>query len=161
MTSQTLEPPRPSMTLLHNPPHKTKPDTKPEPESKLESEPESLTLEPEPQNLEQMLHNPKSMNTLTMNPVPAPAKPVWNPKDKNAPLKEDYVQFYQDTLQYHYLTTGFLTHGPELHTRIPVLLNQLESFTDKVVILVSVADLCVHVEKLTTMHVEGVAESAA
>jgi hypothetical protein len=96
-----------------------------------------------------------------MNPVPVPAKPVWNPKDKNAPLKEDYVQFYQDTLRYHYLTTGFLTHSPELHTRIPPLPNQLESFTDKAAILVGVANLRVHVEQLTTMHVEGITESAA
>jgi hypothetical protein len=96
-----------------------------------------------------------------MNPVPAPAKPVWNPKDKNALLKEDYVQFYQDTLRYHYHTTSFLAHSPELHARIPALPNQLESFTDKVAILVGVADLRVHIEQLTTMHVEGVAESAA
>jgi hypothetical protein len=96
-----------------------------------------------------------------MNPVPAPAKPVWNPKDKNAPLKEDYIQFYQDTLQYHYLMTGFLTHSPELHVRIPPLPNQLESFTDKAAILVGIADLCVHVEQLTTMHVKGAAKSAA
>jgi hypothetical protein len=96
-----------------------------------------------------------------MNPVPAPAKPVWNPKDKNTLLKEDYVQFYQDTLRYHYHTTGFLAHSPELHTRIPLLLNQLESFTDKAAILVGVADLRVHVKQLTTMHVEGVAESVA
>jgi hypothetical protein len=94
-----------------------------------------------------------------MNPVPAPAKPVWNPKDKNAPLKEDYVQFYQDTLRYHYLTTGFLTHSPELHARILLLPNQLESFTDKAAILIGVADLHMHVEQLTTMHVEGVTES--
>jgi hypothetical protein len=101
------------------------------------------------------------MDLLTMNPVPAPTKPVWNLKDKNAPLKEDYVQFYQDTLQYHYHMTGFLAHSPELHARIPVLPNQLKSFTDKVAILVSVADLRVHVEQLTTMHVEGVTESVA
>jgi hypothetical protein len=96
-----------------------------------------------------------------MNPVPAPAKPVWNPKDKNAPLKEDYIQFCQDTLRYHYLTTGFLTHSPELHTQIPPLPNQLKSFTDKAAILIGVADLRVHVEQLTTMHIEGTAESAA
>jgi hypothetical protein len=96
-----------------------------------------------------------------MNPVPAPVKPVWNPKDKNALLKEDYVQFYQDTLRYHYHMTGFLAHSPELHARIPALPNQLESFTDKAAILVGVADLHVHVKQLTTMHVEGVAESAA
>jgi hypothetical protein len=90
------------MTLLHDPPHETESDTESKPESelesKLESEPESLTLKPKPQNLKRMLCDPKSMNTLTMNPVPVPMKPVWNLKDKNAPLKEDYVQFYQDTL---------------------------------------------------------------
>jgi hypothetical protein len=133
---------------LHDPLHETKPDTKPEPESEPESEP--LTL-----------HNPEPTNLLTMNPVPAPAKPVWNPKDKNAPLKEDYVQFYQDTLQYHYHTTGFLAHSPKLHAQIPALPNQLESFTDKMAILVSVANLHVHIEQLTTMHVEGIAKSAA
>jgi hypothetical protein len=95
-----------------------------------------------------------------MNPVPAPTKPVWNPKDKNAPLKEDYVQFYQDTLRYHYHMTGFLAHSPKLHAQIPALPNQLKSFMDKVAILVGVADLHVHVEQLTTMHIEGIAESA-
>jgi hypothetical protein len=42
-----------------------------------------------------------------------------------------------------------------------VLLNQLKSFTDKVTILVSVSDLHVHVKQLTTMHVEGAAQSTA
>jgi hypothetical protein len=96
--SQHLKPSNlldPTTTLLHNPPHETEPDTKPEPESELESE---LKSEPEPQTLERTLCDPEPMNLLTMNPVPVPAKPVWNPKDKNAPLKEDYVQFYQDTL---------------------------------------------------------------
>jgi hypothetical protein len=44
---------------------------------------------------------------------------------------------------------------------IAVLPNQLESFTDKAAILISVADLRVHIKQLTTMHIEGVAESAA
>jgi hypothetical protein len=57
--------------------------------------------------------------------------------------------------------TRFLTHSPELHTRILPLPNQLELFTDKAAILVGVADLHVHIEQLTTMHVEGIAESAA
>jgi hypothetical protein len=143
----------PATTLLHNPPRETKTNTKPEPES--------LTLEPEPRNLKQRLHNPDSMNTLMMNPVPVPAKLVWNPKDKNAPLKEDYVQFYQDTLRYHYHTTGFVAHSPKLHTQIPPLLNQLELFADKAAILIGIADLRVHIEQLTTMHIEGIAESAA
>jgi hypothetical protein len=98
-----------------------------------------------------MPRDPDSTNNLMMNPVPVPTKPVWNPKDKNAPLKEDYVQFYQDTLRYHYHMTGFLAHSPELHTQIPPLPNQLELFTDKAAILVGVADLRVHVEQLTTM----------
>jgi hypothetical protein len=110
----------PATTLLHNPPCETEPDTKPEPKSKpeseLESKPESLTLEPEPRSLEQTPCDPEPMNLLMMNPVPAPTKPVWNLKDKNAPLKEDYIQFYQDTLRYHYHMTGFLAHSPELHT---------------------------------------------
>jgi hypothetical protein len=42
-----------------------------------------------------------------------------------------------------------------------MLLNQLESFTDKVAILVGIANLCVHIEQLTTMHIEGTAQSAA
>jgi hypothetical protein len=162
--SRHLEPSNlldPTMTLLHDPLHETKPDTKTKPESELESEPKPLTFEPKPLTFKQTLHTPEPTDLLTMNPVPAPAKPVWNPKDKNALLKEDYVQFYQDTLQYHYHMTGFLAHSPKLHTQIPALLNQLESFTDKVAILVGVADLRVHVEQLTTMHVKGIAESAA
>jgi hypothetical protein len=87
-------------------------------------------------------------------------KPVWNLKDKTALLKEDYIQFDQDTLQYHYHTTRFLAHSPELHMQIPALLDQLESFTNKVTILVSISDLCIHIEQLTTMHVEGAAQSA-
>jgi hypothetical protein len=147
--SRHLEPSNlldPTTTLLHNPLCETEPDT--------ETEPEPLTFE-------QTLRTPEPTDLLTMNPVPVPAKPVWYPKDKNAPLKEDYVQFYQDTLRYHYHTTGFLTHSPELHARIPALPNQLKSFTDKAAILVSVADLRVHIEQLTTMHIECVAEAAA
>jgi hypothetical protein len=144
----------PATTLLHDPLCETEPDTESKPEPELKSKPEPLTFE-------RTLRTPKPMDLLTMNPVPVPAKPVWNPKDKNAPLKEDYVQFYQDTLQYHYHMTSFVIHSPELHVRIPALPNQLESFTDKAAILVGVANLHVHVEQLTTMHIEGVAESAA
>jgi hypothetical protein len=86
------------MTLLHDPLCETEPDTEPKPKSELESEPKLLTLEPKPLTLERTLCAPEPTDLLTMNPVPVPAKPVWNPKDKNAPLKEDYVQFYQDTL---------------------------------------------------------------
>jgi hypothetical protein len=81
----------PTTTPLHNPLHETKPKPKPKPKSKLKSK---LKSKPEPLTL----HNPEPMNLLTMNPVPVPTKPVWNPKDKNTPLKEDYIQFYQDTL---------------------------------------------------------------
>jgi hypothetical protein len=100
--SQHLEPSNlldPATTLLHDPLRETEPDT--------ESEPEPLTFE-------RTLRTPEPTDLLTMNPVPAPAKPVWNPKDKNALLKEDYVQFYQDTLRCHYYMTGFLAHSPEL-----------------------------------------------
>jgi hypothetical protein len=144
----------PPTTLLHDPLCKTEPDTELEPKTKPETEPKTQTLE-------QTLCNPENMNPHTMNTVPAPMKPVWNPKDKSAPLKEDYVQFYQDTLQYHYHMTRFLTHSPELHVQIPVLPNQLKSFTDKVTILIGVSDLHVHIEQLTTMQVEGATQSAA
>jgi hypothetical protein len=88
----------PTTTLLHNPLCKTEPDTEPKPESELKSKPEPLTLKPEPLTLKQTLRAPEPTDLLTMNPAPAPAKPVWNPKDKNTLLKEDYIQFYQDTL---------------------------------------------------------------
>jgi hypothetical protein len=56
--------------------------------------------------------------------------------------------------------TGFLTHSPKLHVCIRPLPNQLKSFTDKAAILVGIANLRVHIEQLTTMHVEGAAKSA-
>jgi hypothetical protein len=95
--SRHLEPSNlldPTTTLLHNPLHETEPNIEPEPEP--ESKP--LTFEPKTLTFERTLRTPEPMDLLTMNPVPAPMKPVWNPKDKNTPLKEDYVQFYQDTL---------------------------------------------------------------
>ena len=93
--------------------------------------------------------------------IPAPAKPLWNPKDKAAPLKEEYLLFYQETMQYHDRTDGYLGRYPDLHARLPDLPAPLEVFTDKCLILASTSDLRAHVGELHALRLEGKTEAAS
>ena len=93
--------------------------------------------------------------------IPAPAKPLWNPKDKAAPLKEEYLLFYQETMQYHDRTKGYLGQYPDLHAQLPDLPAPLDVFTDKCLILASTSDLRAHIGELHALRLEGKTQEAS
>ena len=91
------------------------------------------------------------MNPIPANPIPVPLppmKPVWNPKDRAAPLKEEYLLFQQETTIFHHRTLGFLENHPELAARVPVLPDAIDTFTDKGLITTSACDFRVHNDNL-------------
>ena len=99
--------------------------------------------------------NPPNPN---QNPIPIPippVKPSWNPKDRTAPLKEEYLLFVQETTILHYRTLGFLESYPELAPRIPALPDAIDTFTDKGLILTSTCDFRVHSDQLHFLYLEG------
>ena len=83
-----------------------------------------------------------------------PAPPEWNPKEKTSPLKEEYLLFYKETTQYHYLITGALDNHPDLAAKLPNIPDSLESFTDKTMIVVGGADLAMHIYKVLAIYAE-------
>jgi len=95
------------------------------------------------------------------NPNPAPAKPTWNPRDKAALLKEEYLSFHFETTILHHRTLGFLENHPDLASRIPVLPAAIDAFTDKGVILASACDFRVHNDQLHFLYLEGQNRSVA
>ena len=96
------------------------------------------------------------MNPIPANPNPIPPlKPSWNPKDRTAPLKEEYLQFQQETTIFHHRTLGFLESCPELAPRVPELPDAIDTFTDKALILTSACDFRVHNDHLHFLYLEG------
>lgn len=102
------------------------------------------------------------MNPIPANPNPIPPlKPSWNPKDRTAPLKEEYLQFQQETTIFHHRTLGFLENHPELAPQVPDLPDAIDTFTDKGLILTSACDFRVHNDHLHFLYVEGQARATA
>jgi hypothetical protein len=97
---------------------------------------------------------------MNPNPVP-PAKPLWNPKDRAAPLKEEYLLFSHESTIFHHRTIGFLENHPELAPRVPELPDAIDTFTDKSLILSSACDFRVHNDQLYFLYVEGQTRSVA
>ena len=103
--------------------------------------------------------NPANPN-LILNPRP-PTKPSWNPKDRTALLKEEYLLFQHETTIFHYRTVGFLENHPELASRLPDLPDPIDTFTDKALILTSACDFRVHNDHLLFLYVEGQAKTVS
>ena len=98
--------------------------------------------------------DPNNLNA-PQNPNPAPAKPLWNPRDKAAPLKEEYLSFHFETTILHHRTLGFLENQPDLASRVLGLPPAIDAFTDKGAILASAYDLRVHNDMLHFLYIEG------
>ena len=105
-----------------------------------------------------MQHHTPILN-ITM--MPAPLLPAWNPKDPTAPLKEEYIQLYKDTMTYHHWTDGHLKPLVDLHMQILPLPSLVEIFTDKGVILAHISNLCMHLGKLCYLYGQGQAADAS
>src|SRR5882757_5357926 len=99
-------------------------------------------------------------NPANLNPVP-PMKPSWNPKDRTAPLKEEYLLFQQETTIFHHRMIGFLENHPELAAHVPVLPDAIDTFTDKGLITTSACDFRVHNDNLHFLYVDGQARATA
>ena len=101
------------------------------------------------------------MNPIPVNPNPIPPmKPSWNPKDRTAPLKEEYLLFQQETTIFHHCTLGFLENHPDLAPRVPELPDAIDTFTDKGLILTSACNFRVHNDHLHFLYVEGQTRAA-
>ena len=87
--------------------------------------------------------------------MPGLSFPKWAPKDWAAPLKEEYLLFVKESMQYHTLVEGSLLNQPDLTDRLPDMPDQLESFTNKMMISVGVSNLFTHLMEVQALHAKG------
>ena len=69
------------------------------------------------------------------------AIPKWEPKDRMAPLKEEYLQFYREVTRYHNRIEGYLIDDEDLAERVPEMPEPLNSFAERMGIVLAAANL--------------------
>jgi hypothetical protein len=84
--------------------------------------------------------------------MPCLTPPKWTPKEKAAPLKEEYLQFYREVTRYHDHVEGNLEEFPTLTEQLPDILESLETFTDKIQIILSVTKLLAHLSDVRALY---------
>ena len=81
--------------------------------------------------------------------------PRWKPKDLATPLKEEYKLFYCSVTRYHDQIGGNLAENPELAPdSLPNVLPAIESFTDKMAIILSVTTLLLYIMEVQAIYNE-------
>jgi hypothetical protein len=84
--------------------------------------------------------------------MPCLTPPKWLPKEKAAPLKEEYLQFHQEVTRYHDHVEGNLEEFPALTEQLPDIPELLETFTDKILIIVSITKLIAHLSNVRALY---------
>jgi hypothetical protein len=84
--------------------------------------------------------------------MPHLTPPRWTPKEKAAPLKEEYLQFYWEVTQYHDHVEGNLEEFPNLMEQLPDVPELLETFTNKIQIIISVTELIAHLSDVRALY---------
>jgi hypothetical protein len=84
--------------------------------------------------------------------MPCLTPPKWMPKEKAAPLKEEYLQFYQEVTQYHDCVEGNLKEFPTLAEQLLDVPESLETFTNKIQIVISVTELLAHLSDVRALY---------
>jgi hypothetical protein len=84
--------------------------------------------------------------------MPRLTPPKWTPKEKAAPLKEEYLQFYREVTQYHNCVEGNLEEFPALTEQLLDVLELLETFTDKIQIIISITELLAHLSDVRALY---------
>jgi len=84
-----------------------------------------------------------NVNCRPTNPTTmmTPVLLKWTLKDRAAPLKEEYLLFYWEVTQYHNQVEGTLYEFPTLASQLPDVLDTLNTFTDKVQIILAAFEL--------------------
>ena len=70
-----------------------------------------------------------------------PTIPKWVPKERMAPLKEEYLQFHWEVTQFHDHVEGYLLDKPDLANLIADVPEALNNFTNKMAIVLTAGDL--------------------
>lgn len=81
--------------------------------------------------------------------------PKWAPKDRTAPLKEEYLFFYREVTRYHDRVEGNLADEPDLVVQLLDVPDALEVFTDKMAIVVAATDLLQYLSDVRSLHDEA------
>ena len=82
--------------------------------------------------------------------------PTIAPKERVAPLKDEYVHFHQEVTRYHDRVEGYLFFDDclNLASQLPDVPNPLDSFTDKATIVAGAADLIAYVSDVRALYDE-------
>jgi hypothetical protein len=84
--------------------------------------------------------------------MPHLTPPKWMPKEKATPLKEEYLQFYQEVTQYHDHVKGNLKEFPALTKQLLDVPEPLKTFTNKILIIVSITKLITHLSNVRALY---------
>ena len=76
----------------------------------------------------------------------------WEPKDKTSPLKEEYTLFYQEAVIYcHTAISAIKVLSPTIASQITAMPTPLETFTDKMKMVISTTDLTSYLYEVRTL----------
>jgi hypothetical protein len=94
-----------------------------------------------------------SLTRTTRTQHDAPPHPSKvDAKGKATPLKEEYLQFYQEVTQYHNFVKGNLEEFPTLTEQLLEVPELLEAFTNKIQIVISVTELITHLSDVRALY---------
>ena len=78
--------------------------------------------------------------------------PKWEPKDKTSPLKEEYALFYQEGVVYCHTAVGAIeVLSPTITSQITAMPTSLKTFTNKMKMVISTANLTSYLYEVRTL----------
>lgn len=89
-----------------------------------------------------------------MPAAPPLVVPKWEPKDRTAPLKEEYLQYHREVTRYHDRIEGYLIDDPELMAQLAEVPDALDNFTDKMAVVLAATDLAPYLSDLRAIFDE-------
>jgi DNA replicative helicase MCM subunit Mcm2 (Cdc46/Mcm family) len=84
--------------------------------------------------------------------MPHLTPPKWTPKEQATPLKEEYLQVCQEVTWYHNCVEGNLEVFSALTKQLLDIPEPLKTFTDKILIVVSVTKLITHLSDVRALY---------
>jgi hypothetical protein len=84
--------------------------------------------------------------------MPRLTPPKWTPKEKATPLKEEYLQFHREVTRYHSHVKENLKEFPALTKQLLDVPELLETFTNKILIIVSITELIAHLSDVRALY---------
>ena len=83
--------------------------------------------------------------------IAIPIMPKWAPKEHTTLLKEEYLAFRMEVTWYHNQIKGYLINDPELMDKFLEMPAALDTFTNKMVIILAMMELQLYLSNLCSI----------